>query len=421
VVLELKTRIIKCSSFSFCNSNNVKAHGVFLTTISDHLTPFILLKISKTKSKLPLKVKYRKVSTEAIAELNQALLTHDYRSLKNLNAQEAYTSFKVTLDGLYDSCCPITERAFNPNTDAASPWMTKGLLISRSTKIKLHKKAIKSKRSDDFRAFRAYCKEYNRLLCKSKMTYCSTFYKENIGNARNLWRKTNEMLGRGSHKEDIPQEFLSEGRKIRGRTNIANLLNQHFTNIGPFLSNQLPDTNNFESYLTENHNHSFNFEEVTVADISKIIDGFTRKKSSSFDNISNALLKDIKNGIIHPLQILINKSLTEGFFPDELKIAKIIPLYKSGEASDVNNYRPISLLPVISKVYEKLIYKQIYAYFETNFLTKFQFGFRKKSETNHCLLNFINNIYQNKKHKYHAALFIDLRKAFDTVPHDILI
>ena len=97
----------------------------------------------------------------------------------------------------------------------------------------------------------------------------------------------------------------------------------------------------------------------------------------------------------------------------------MVPLFKSGDKSDVNNYRPISLLPVFSKVLEKVVYSQMIDHLGA-VITPVQFGFRKKHSTVHCILNFLNNITKHGNDEYHCAVFIDLKKAFDTVPLSLI-
>jgi hypothetical protein len=158
-------------------------------------------------------------------------------------------------------------------------------------------------------------------------------------------------------------------------------------------------------------------EEIII----KIINSMEAKKSSSFDEVTNALIKTLKKELAPSLSYLVNLSLIQGIFPDKLKLAKIVPLFKSGKKGEATNYRPISLLSVFSKIYEKVVYRQLTEYFSEHFLTKYQFGFREKHETNNCIMNYLNNIYTNKGSKYNCSLFIDLKKAFDTVSHEILI
>ena len=107
--------------------------------------------------------------------------------------------------------------------------------------------------------------------------------------------------------------------------------------------------------------------------------------------------------------------------PDLWKVAKVIPLHKGGDEASFNNYRPISLLSVYSKVLEKAVHKQLYNYAEDFIITKFQFGFRNNHETTQAVLNYLQNIEQNHLHKHHVAVFIDIKKAFDSVSHPILI
>ena len=137
--------------------------------------------------------------------------------------------------------------------------------------------------------------------------------------------------------------------------------------------------------------------------------------------MSNKLIKNIINSIATPLTTVINKSLNEGIFPDDMKIAKIIPLYKAGDEKLPNNYRPISILATLSKVLEKVVYEQLEEHFTTNYLTDEQFGFLKAHSTMDAVNNFIGNISRNRSRKTAVAVFLDLRKAFDTVDHNILL
>ena len=147
------------------------------------------------------------------------------------------------------------------------------------------------------------------------------------------------------------------------------------------------------------------------------------RKATGQDTINPLLVIHAAHIIACPLTHIINCSLNNGIFPSLLKIAKVIPIYKKGSPCDVGNYRPISILPVISKVFESIVNHQLVIYFEKyNILIKTQFGFRKKHSTKLALVDLITGIANKLDNGYlTCGIFIDLRKAFDTIDHSILL
>ena len=150
------------------------------------------------------------------------------------------------------------------------------------------------------------------------------------------------------------------------------------------------------------------------------------KNSSGNDEISNRLLKSIKSEISKPLTIIINQSLETGIFPDALKVAKVKPLFKKGDNCCLNNYRPISLLPTISKIFERVMYTQLYSYFNVNnLLSEQQYGFRSQHSTELACVKLVDYILKEMDNirdiKIPASIFLDLSKAFDTLNFDILL
>ena len=142
-----------------------------------------------------------------------------------------------------------------------------------------------------------------------------------------------------------------------------------------------------------------------------------------YDEISSIFLKRITTSIIKPLTIVINQVFNNGVFPDKLKIAKAVPIFKKGDSTLINNYRPISLLPVISKVIEKIIYNQLSLYFESNKLfSDSQYGFRPNHSTEHATLELTDRITSAMDNNdVPIGIFLDLSKAFDTIDHAILL
>ena len=159
-------------------------------------------------------------------------------------------------------------------------------------------------------------------------------------------------------------------------------------------------------------------EEEIVIIISKL-----KLSSPGWDDISAKILKCIYPSIVNPLTKLINSCIETGIFPDELKVAKVIPIFKKGNKTDFTNYRPISVLPAISKIFEKIIYNRLYDFIEgNNILYEHQYGFRKKYSIEMALAHLSNKLTTGiDANNTTIGIFIDLSKAFDTINHNILL
>ncbi len=151
--------------------------------------------------------------------------------------------------------------------------------------------------------------------------------------------------------------------------------------------------------------------------------GLKNPNSPGWDKIPTKLLKDTIKYINQPFTTVFNASLETGIFPDVWKLARVTPLYKSGQKSNLWNYRQISVLSVLSQLLEKLAHEHLYDFCkENNLFSKIQFFFRKLHSTITSMLNIMETWYQNfDERKLNVSILLDLRKAFDTVDHDILL
>ena len=168
------------------------------------------------------------------------------------------------------------------------------------------------------------------------------------------------------------------------KQNIANKFNKFFTNIAQTLARDIKydDTKYLKYYLNKHIAAVFNFENIDEETVRKTIQTLHSKNSCGLDGISTKLIKVIEPAIIKPLTLLISHVLSTGIFPDELKIAKVIPIFKKDDPTLLKTYRPISLLSAISKVIEKIIFTQLSLYFNQNKLIfDNQYGFRPKHST----------------------------------------
>ena len=164
--------------------------------------------------------------------------------------------------------------------------------------------------------------------------------------------------------------------------------------------------------------HKFT-EDYTI----NVIDNLENKNSSGHDGYSNKLLKTIKGDISQSLTFIINQILTTGIFFDDFKLSKVIPLFKKRDFSYLINYRLISLLPTISKIFERVIHEQMYGYFNKfKLLAEQQYGFCKQHSTEYAAVKLIDHVSRKiEAGKIPANVYIDLSKAFDTQTFDILL
>ena len=173
----------------------------------------------------------------------------------------------------------------------------------------------------------------------------------------------------------------------------------------------------YASYLNKQINSIFSFSMVDSQTVKKMLKEFKPKTSKGFDGISMKVIKHISDIILEPITLLINQSLMTNIFPTNLKIAKIMPLLKKPNVFTPDNFRPISLLPCISKIIEKCVFKQIFEYFEeNNLLYGSQYGYRKNHSTETACLELVDKLYkQLDDNQSPFCVFIDLSKAFDTI------
>ena len=168
---------------------------------------------------------------------------------------------------------------------------------------------------------------------------------------------------------------------------------------------------------------NFKFELINESLVVKTLQGLKASKASGLDNTSPRMLKDAAVVVAKPLTRIVIESLSQGTVPSEWKYAKITPLYKKGMSTDMDNYRPISVLPVVSKVLERVVHHQLHNFLsEHKLLSLFQFGFRRNQSTEFAAIAFTDYIRRGMDlGLLTRAVFIDLRKAFDSVDHEILI
>lgn len=209
--------------------------------------------------------------------------------------------------------------------------------------------------------------------------------------------------------------FVNVARRIQ--QNITPLSNVEIDKLN---SNLLTATSNQTSLTTPNQ---FIFRDTTNAEVKELIKSIQTYKSSGINGISSNLFKISAKILTPQFKYLFNLCMRSKKFPKAWKNTIVTPLFKNGDSKDAGNYRPIACIPLPGKLLEKCMHIQLYDYLESNhLLCEFQFGFRRGKNTSQAIFNYLDNIYQNINNSIDTiAVYVDFRKAFDTIDHSILI
>ena len=275
--------------------------------------------------------------------------------------------------------------------------------------------------------FKSYEKIVKKDIKEAKQRYFNQIFTAYKSDMKKTWKTINETLNRSKRGSNVTSIFYHNGFTLSNAKDIANAFNVYFANIGKNLASEIEQNVNIIDYtqylstpITET---KLQFKCITDNDTQKAIDKLENKSSSGHDGISNKLLKLLKMELSKSLTLIINQMITTGIFPDSFKISKITPLFKKGDVSLLSNYRPISLLPTISKIFERILYNQLCEYFNSNnLLAEQQYGFRTNHSTEYAAVRLVDTISKEMESgSTPTALYIDLSKAFDTLSFDILL
>ena len=308
------------------------------------------------------------------------------------------------------------------------PWITPGLQVSIIEKERLHKKYIKYQTEENEIAYKAHDKLLRKLKFQAEKNFFTRKIDRNIHNKKKTWDIFSEITTGNPKSKCKPQvkELIDKENNsvIKDSKDIANRLNTFFNTVGTNMASKIPNTQkNPLRFMRNIPVNSIFLNPTTAQEICEIIASLRNGKAAGADSISVYLIKQFKEVISPVLSDLFNKCLLEGLYPDIFKIAKIIPLHKGGDPRDETNYRPISLISILGKVLEKVIYKRFVKFFDDkNILSKHQFGFRKSFSTGLAVAEIYEKLLSNlDQNKSTCAIFLDLAKAFDTVDHKILL
>lgn len=410
--------------YNMLDTNTIS--GNLLEHITDHLPNFLIL---------PKCIKD--------THFNQAIFKRDYtrfdqdvfnNQVKNLNLQsnlynlhsteDKYSYFHNNLLELINLHAPLKKVSKRQLKQSKKPWITKGILKSIKIKNKLYVNYISSKDATNFEKYKIYRNKINCLIRSSKKNHYFNYFTKFKTNMNKTWQGIKNLTNVSSSKDSPNFSIQEDESLITNPLQIANKFNKYFNLVAPNLVSKMQVAKkSHRDYLENCILDSFFIVPTNKEEIIDTINNLNPNKSSGIYDFPIRIIKSISNLIATSLEIIINDSFTNGSFPEELKIQKIIPLHKGGAKLNIANYRPISLLPIFSKIIERLMLVRLNKFLEKNkTIFEHQYGFQKKKSTTLAILDLVNNIIQSFEEKlYTSVVFLDFAKAFDTVNLDILL
>ena len=336
-----------------------------------------------------------------------------------------------TLDNIVQTemnyCTPVKSRKISYRKLRKEPWLTPNLRMCTEKSKRLYCKSLKPCCSpSDLSTYQAYNRCLRRAIRTAKRLYHYNKCYEYHNDTKKLWKVINKIIGKNSDKSGTIDYLKIDGIKEYGAKRISNSLANYFSNAGRQFAEKIPKPRkSIDLYLKklQSNHKSLYLDPCDATEVKELIKMLPLKNSHGHDNISNIMLKTIVNEIVVPLVMLINQSMSQGQFPTMMKLAEVVPLFKSKDRSIETNYRPISLLTTLSKILEKVVYTRVYKFLTvTGQISDKQYGFRAKHSCEHAVGQLVGTVLKNlENNKITVSVLLDLSKAFDTIEHQIML
>ena len=400
---------------------NHSIQGLFITDISDHFPVFHIAK------QMEIEEKDAYIYKRLYGSQNKDNFCHAMSNIswdeisRATDTQQAFDTFHKHLVEMYNKHFPKirVKKKYNNR----KPWLSEGLRNSIKQKNKLYLKFKKVSSALNDESYNCYKRKLQQLMKVAEKQHYHDLLVEYSNDIKKSWVVIKSIINKNK-KPHIQGRFkIGENLITSDKELISNKFNDFFINIGPTLAKSIPCVKKSPlSYLGNRLTESIYLAPVNENEIGQLIKSL-KDTTAGFDDLNSMCLKISSRFLLKPLTHICNLSISQGIFPEQLKIANVIPLYKSDDSMSFNNYRPISVWCVLSKIFEKIMYNRVAAFLEIfKILHDNQYGFRKKSSTHVALLTFIDKVIEAIENgEYAIGVFLDFSKAFDTVDHQILL
>lgn len=354
-------------------------------------------------------------------KLGATLSSLSWEFTTSTDIEAGTNKFVSTLQYHINSCTYI--KHISHKNIKIKKWITNSLVKSINTRDSLFAKLKKNPNNTILRErYKNYKTVLNKLIKKRKEDYYKDCINKTKNNSKDLWNTVNLITNKSTTSTTEINTIKTElGVVTQDNKKIANEFVNFFTDIGKDLANKIQTDNSH--VLEHTINNSIFLSPTSESEVKNVINGLKNKKSVGLDGISSITLKNISELISLPLSNLINSMIEQGKCPSAFKCAIIKPLFKTGDPLDVSNYRPISLISTLAKVFEKVLKTRICSFTKKyNIISESQFGFIEGKSCNDAIKNLSTEIYKTLDNKEKClTVFFDLQKAFDTVSHGKLL
>jgi hypothetical protein len=410
-----------CIDHCYTNNKDNLEFVINKNRISDHFG-IELYQSKLTISDIGTSMFRRKsLNAKLVDKVNNLLKCVDWNILKEINgADNKYAKFHTILLDILDKIIPVTlvkpKIGKMESNDRLTMELTEQVKLFEELHIQYPGNNLYS---ENLNQSKIKLKNYMQFkTCKSNAKQIS----ESSNKSKTAWNIVYSNINKSKSSVNTVSEIKYNDIEITKPDDIAEVLNGYFVNKPTELVSKI----NKDQVTTQRGQYNYNTFFITPTDGLEVVQTIlSLKNSKAYDcyDVSTEIVKAIAHSIKEPIAYLFNASILEGIYPSLLKSSKVIPIYKNKDPSDPNNYRPISLLPIVSKVFESLMLRRLNEFLiKFNIIDKSQHGFRKGFSTTTAAFQFIEKIYEAMDNrKKPLGLFIDLSKAFDLVDHKILL
>lgn len=406
---------------NFVHDNEVKAM-IIESKITDHYPIIINFNASQEKTEQTQhstkSVDYKKL--ELLARREDWVSNFSQNTNVDNMSEILTTKIKKIMDR-------ATRQKILPTLHNKKPWITSEMILWMNTRDKLFREHKKFPNNEElFKKYKTQRNKVTNTITNEKYKYYKKIVLENRNNPKVLWSTVNEFSGKHKKSQTVElKEIKTEDNSIiTDKLDIANVFVNHYSTVGEKMAQKIRQE--ALEVIPQNVNTVDDTIFLTPCDEAEILNIIKELKTNTapgYDGISVKIIKTLAEYIAKPLCILINAIFATGICPSNFKITIVKPVFKSGEKNKVINYRPVSIISNLAKIFEKILKKRLMAFTETHqIISDFQFGFQNGRSTSDAIVNLVTQIYEHiDKKRACLGVFIDLAKAFDTISHEKLL